>query len=279
MGGIGFGITRDMRLFTDHLERRKTQLALGFGHECHSKGRNVYWLSAINLETLRRSFIEAGQTASGGSQTSGEQSVDAVRSFFETKYQKWLLIFDNCDDPNVNISFPSNKDSDGRVLITSRDLTLSTNPRIGGAVLSIPLMSPLALLQMFDLEYEATDSGLELSSLLFQEAVGDMINLSLLTKEETRFPRLPDFDRLKVHPVIHDWLRARLSAEAQDRTRYLGAASRIPLSILTGELVLEEYLRVDKSDIYTHIVHHSSDFRRYRSQLRAGALPVETPML
>ena len=77
----------------------------------------IFWIDASSIETVQQGFINIAHTCKF------EESVDSVKAWLAAK-REWLLIFDNADDPNLDISkfFPHCNES--TILITSR------NPRL-----------------------------------------------------------------------------------------------------------------------------------------------------
>ncbi|KAJ7244014.1 hypothetical protein C8J57DRAFT_1725813 [Mycena rebaudengoi] len=94
----------------------KTQIALKFLHETpNNRFTDVFFLDASTTDTLKAGLKNIALT-----QSIGSDHEDALH--WLTSYNKeWLLIFDNADDPKLNLFhfFPQN--SHGNILITSRN--------------------------------------------------------------------------------------------------------------------------------------------------------------
>ncbi|PBK64782.1 hypothetical protein ARMSODRAFT_450953, partial [Armillaria solidipes] len=92
----------------------KTQVVLRYVSENPSRFLHVWFFDATSDATLATDFKKLGNAASIG------ESVDDVRKFLERMHKDWLLIFDNADDPKVDLSKYIPQCDHGNVIITSR---------------------------------------------------------------------------------------------------------------------------------------------------------------
>ncbi|KAK0491850.1 P-loop containing nucleoside triphosphate hydrolase protein, partial [Armillaria luteobubalina] len=91
----------------------KTQLVLRFVSENLSRFAHIWFLNATSDATLTADFEKLGKAASIG------ESVNDVRDFLGRMHEDWLVIFDNADDPKVNLSKYIPQCNHGNVIITS----------------------------------------------------------------------------------------------------------------------------------------------------------------
>jgi N-terminal domain on NACHT_NTPase and P-loop NTPases/NB-ARC domain len=120
----------------------KTQLSLTHVRECAEEYSSVFWVNAKDETSLRQSMADLAAIVIYQSSTSAVQSTDdekvkieQVRRWLsEPENDRWLLIFDNYDDPHlpgirsstgydIRPFFPPR--SQGRIIITSRSLRLT----------------------------------------------------------------------------------------------------------------------------------------------------------
>lgn len=119
----------------------KTQLAIKFAKQSHENYSSAFWLNAKNEITLKQAFIALSRLVwkSGQSQTvednvGEDQIVMQMRRWFsEPDNNRWLLIFDNYDDPSFSgLSSSTGYDIrnffphsfQGSILITTRSTRL-----------------------------------------------------------------------------------------------------------------------------------------------------------
>ncbi|KAJ7254294.1 P-loop containing nucleoside triphosphate hydrolase protein, partial [Mycena rebaudengoi] len=94
----------------------KTQIALQFLHETQSnRFIDVFFLDASTADT-----IQAGLNNIALTRSIGRDHNDALR-WLASCHNEWLLIYDNADDPKLNLFNFFPQSSRGNILITSRN--------------------------------------------------------------------------------------------------------------------------------------------------------------
>ncbi|KAJ7705167.1 hypothetical protein B0H16DRAFT_1482390 [Mycena metata] len=91
----------------------KTQIALKFIEE--SSFSNVFLVDTSKFET-----IETGLKSIAVSKNVGDSAQDAMM-WLQSNHTKWLVFFDNADDPKINLNDFLPKSSNGNIIITSRN--------------------------------------------------------------------------------------------------------------------------------------------------------------
>ncbi|KAK0463287.1 hypothetical protein IW261DRAFT_1408475 [Armillaria novae-zelandiae] len=91
----------------------KTQLVYRFVSENPSRFTHVWFLDATSNATLTADFETLGKAACVGG------SVKDVKDFLRRMHEDWLVIFDNADDSNVDLSNYIPQCNHGSVIITS----------------------------------------------------------------------------------------------------------------------------------------------------------------
>ncbi|KAJ7729352.1 hypothetical protein B0H16DRAFT_1697238 [Mycena metata] len=91
----------------------KTQIALKFIEE--SSFSDVFLVDTSKVET-----IETGLKSIAVSKSVGDSAQDAL-TWLQSNHNKWLLFFDNADDPKMNLNDFLPKCSHGNIIITSRN--------------------------------------------------------------------------------------------------------------------------------------------------------------
>lgn len=120
----------------------KTQLSLAFAKQYHDSYSSVFWLNARDEVSLKQSFAALwqiifgpDQSSSMGSATDEDHKLQQMRQWLSHRDNcKWLLLFDNYDDPNLpNIKSSTGYDirqyfphkSQGSILINTRSHRLT----------------------------------------------------------------------------------------------------------------------------------------------------------
>lgn len=103
----------------------KTQLAIAFAKRHHKEYDSVFWLNAASEATLKDSFRLAAEAifdVQDAQVLQDEQSLIQTRRWLsDKKNTRWLLIFDNHDDPNqypIERYYPYV--SHGAIIVTTR---------------------------------------------------------------------------------------------------------------------------------------------------------------
>ncbi|KAJ7716760.1 P-loop containing nucleoside triphosphate hydrolase protein [Mycena metata] len=91
----------------------KTQIALKFIEE--SSFSNIFLVDTSKVE-----MIEAGLKSIAVSKSVGDSAQDASR-WLKSNHNKWLVFFDNADDPKINLNDFLPKCNHGNIIITSRN--------------------------------------------------------------------------------------------------------------------------------------------------------------
>ncbi|KAJ7289410.1 P-loop containing nucleoside triphosphate hydrolase protein [Mycena rebaudengoi] len=100
----------------------KTQICLKFLDETDkSRFTDVFFLDASGIDTIKNGLKNIALTRSIGS-----EDEDASR-WLASSQDEWLLIFDNADDPSINLFNYFPRSSRGNILITSRNPELSVH--------------------------------------------------------------------------------------------------------------------------------------------------------
>ncbi|KAJ7615525.1 hypothetical protein FB45DRAFT_1064418 [Roridomyces roridus] len=97
----------------------KTQIALTFIEEESSLFSDIFFIDAST-----RSTIESGLSEIASAKIAGDSPRDALQ-WLRTNKEKWLLFFDNADDPKLNLNRFLPRGRHGNVLIASRNPGLS----------------------------------------------------------------------------------------------------------------------------------------------------------
>ncbi|KAJ7278534.1 P-loop containing nucleoside triphosphate hydrolase protein [Mycena rebaudengoi] len=100
----------------------KTQICLKFLAESDkSRFTNVFFLDASTTDTINAGLKNIAQARSIGSEA------DDASRWLASSQDEWLLIFDNADDPSIDLFNYFPQSSRGNILITSRNPELSVH--------------------------------------------------------------------------------------------------------------------------------------------------------
>ncbi|MEV4276332.1 FxSxx-COOH system tetratricopeptide repeat protein [Actinoplanes xinjiangensis] len=99
----------------------KTQLALEYAYRYRTAYDVVAWLRADNDESLSSSLHDLGEMLGLQSEQSGADYARAVVQELGRDKRRWLLIFDNADEPETVYGYLPH--GPGHVLITSRNMS------------------------------------------------------------------------------------------------------------------------------------------------------------
>jgi len=99
----------------------KTQLAIEFAHRFAADYELVWWIKAAELALVRASLVELadvlGVTPGGDAEATVRAVLDALQH--GRPYKRWLLVFDNADDPDELQQYLP--ELCGHVIVTSRN--------------------------------------------------------------------------------------------------------------------------------------------------------------
>ena len=102
----------------------KSKIALEYSYAARERYDIVLWVSADNAVKFQQGFLEASRQMKlslSGTEDS-YSALLAVKTWLEENVYKWLLIFDNADDPGIWAdAWP--RANHGSILITARDST------------------------------------------------------------------------------------------------------------------------------------------------------------
>ncbi|KAJ7787058.1 hypothetical protein B0H14DRAFT_290030 [Mycena olivaceomarginata] len=93
----------------------KTQIALKFIQESSSRFSNIFFIDATTIAT-----IEIGLKNTAVMKDSGNSPQDGLL-WLTSNIEKWLLFFDNADDPSLNLNDFIPRCNHGNIIITSRN--------------------------------------------------------------------------------------------------------------------------------------------------------------
>lgn len=96
----------------------KTQLAIEYAHRFRSAYDVVWWMSTDPIGDIENSLTDLGDRLGIDSESSGPDTARAVLQALSRHRQRWLLIYDNADEPDALRPFLPHG---GHVLITSRN--------------------------------------------------------------------------------------------------------------------------------------------------------------
>ncbi|KAJ7458462.1 hypothetical protein FB451DRAFT_579971 [Mycena latifolia] len=96
----------------------KTQIALKFIQESSSRFSEIFLIDASTLKT-----IDTGLKNIAATKNAGSAAQDALQ-WLSSQPNEWLLLFDNADDPKINLHKFFPQCTHGKILITSRNPAL-----------------------------------------------------------------------------------------------------------------------------------------------------------
>ncbi|KAJ5736327.1 kinesin light chain [Penicillium malachiteum] len=188
----------------------KTQVVLELAYRIRQKdeGCSVFWIPCTSPAVIEQTFLEIGQTI-GLEDLDPAQVKEQLKTHFSSdRAGRWLLIFDNADDPDIWLSpnevglrlrdyLPQNEQ--GRVLFTTRNRKLGVDlsernifpvpdvdketalSMLQELAMQIPFLEQLAFLPLAIAQASAyiAKNGLDLSEYLelLQEQESEMVEL------------------------------------------------------------------------------------------------------
>ncbi|KAJ7463359.1 hypothetical protein FB451DRAFT_1180451 [Mycena latifolia] len=106
----------------------KTQIALKFIQESASQFTDIFLIDTSTPDTIDTSLKNLSRM-----KNIGDAAQDALQ-WLKSKQHKWLLLFDNADDPKINLNDYFPQCSHGNILITSRNPGLCVHAGAHSAV-------------------------------------------------------------------------------------------------------------------------------------------------
>lgn len=101
----------------------KTQIAIEYARRYQKEYENAFWVRADTSETLGTSYSKISKLLDLSEKNSDKQEIiDNVERWLRTN-GRWLLIFDNADEPDLIIPFVP-RGSEGHILVTTRSADL-----------------------------------------------------------------------------------------------------------------------------------------------------------
>ncbi|MCJ1255882.1 Kinesin light chain 3 [Lignoscripta atroalba] len=103
----------------------KTQVCLKFAQDNREKFWGIFWIDASSNKTVEQGYEDVGQTCGL------EKDVKIVQRWLSNSKDPWLLIFDNADDPGLDVSqyFPAG--NRGTILLTTRNPECMVHATVG----------------------------------------------------------------------------------------------------------------------------------------------------
>lgn len=107
----------------------KTQICLKFAQDSREKFWGVFFIDASSASAIERGLLAISRNCAV------EQSVEGIKRWFSNKNRPWLLIFDNADDPQVDIAkfFPTG--DRGAIIVTTRNPECRVHATVGSSKL------------------------------------------------------------------------------------------------------------------------------------------------
>ncbi|KAI5776949.1 acyl transferase/acyl hydrolase/lysophospholipase [Geopyxis carbonaria] len=94
----------------------KTQICLKFLETAREKFWGIFWVDTSTAETIEKSFGAIADTIGNIM----DRSSDSVKYWFTSCRENWLIIFDNADDPELDVSTYFPPGNLGNIIITTR---------------------------------------------------------------------------------------------------------------------------------------------------------------
>ncbi|KAF8598774.1 FabD lysophospholipase-like protein [Ceratobasidium sp. AG-I] len=165
----------------------KTQLALKFIHTHKDRFSDIFYIDATTRETISAGLIAMGKVINAG------PTPDEALAWLVSQQKRWLLVFNNADDPNLNLHDFFPECAHGDILITTRNqqmVTHTTEPesdcRVGG-------MKPDDALQLLLKTSRADDN--EDTILIAKQLVGELGYFALAIVQSGAYMRARQWSR------------------------------------------------------------------------------------
>lgn len=106
----------------------KTQIALEYCHQARGTYSGIFWINSNSVPTATQSMVELAQELDPSATlmlTDDTAKVAFVRRTLEQWQERWLMVFDNCDNPDIfshveqlipqGMSFPESDEVDANL--------------------------------------------------------------------------------------------------------------------------------------------------------------------
>ncbi|KAF8600038.1 TPR-like protein [Ceratobasidium sp. AG-I] len=132
----------------------KTQTALRFVEATQDKFSDIIYVDATSHETISASLKSFAIAKSLG------KSPEDTTQWLSSRQDRWLLIFDNADDPEIDLHTYFPKSTHGNILITTRNRDLGLLTFGDSATCEISGMEPREALQLLQKTAQIQDDSL-----------------------------------------------------------------------------------------------------------------------
>ncbi|KIW02607.1 uncharacterized protein PV09_06055 [Verruconis gallopava] len=109
----------------------KTQFCLKYVHDNRLRYWGIFWIDASTTENAEASFAKIDQQVRDGSNHSKEGSCSAAMHWLLQCKKPWLIVLDNADDPDMDLSRFIPAGSHGHILITTRNPSVVDYATVG----------------------------------------------------------------------------------------------------------------------------------------------------
>jgi len=109
----------------------KSQLAIEYVYRYQNEYELVWWIPAEHNTQIVQALVDLAQAMRLNVGAEANTALPAVREALRTgkPYGRWLLVFDNAEDPDSVLEYFPTAGSEGRVLVTSRDTRWASRAR------------------------------------------------------------------------------------------------------------------------------------------------------
>ncbi|QRV95519.1 kinesin light chain [Ceratobasidium sp. AG-Ba] len=261
--------TEDRRVFVYHGMggAGKTQLALQTVRRTRERWSDIVYVDATSTETL--------QSTLGGfaaARNPGDTYEDALR-WLGSSTTTWLMLFDNADDPSVNLRQYFPKGTRGRILITTRAREVALYSQGPESEYNVSSMEPGEALQLVLTVARVPEVGLsanekEAATLLTQDLGCMALALvqagAYIWRTSCSFAQYRDMYAMQPKQILEKYSNAPLELSGYEKTVYgTWAMSYQSLSLRAQNMLwLVAYLQRDRIsvDIFRYAATRARDF-------------------